>query len=94
MKDPLGAVHALEVAVHLGAQEALGEAVLGVSAEYTVIDLGDVPDPAVGDIVTIIGSDGWEPNGEIAEIGFFDYAVALSWLALCAGVWAAYRLHK
>jgi alanine racemase len=32
--------------------------VLGVSAEYTVIDLTGVPGAAVGDMVTIIGADG------------------------------------
>jgi alanine racemase len=32
--------------------------VLGVSAEYTVIDVSAVPGAAVGDVVTIIGSDG------------------------------------
>jgi alanine racemase len=32
--------------------------VLGVSAEYTVIDLSGVPAAAVGDTVTVIGSDG------------------------------------
>jgi alanine racemase len=34
--------------------------VLSVSAEYTVIDLGDVPDASVGDPVTVIGTDGDE----------------------------------
>jgi alanine racemase len=33
-------------------------AVLAVSAEYTVVDLSDVPGAAVGDVVTIIGRDG------------------------------------
>lgn len=33
-------------------------AVLSVSAEYTVVDLTDVPGAAVGDIVTVIGRDG------------------------------------
>ncbi len=33
MQDAVGAVDALEVAVHLGAQEPLGEAMLGVAAE-------------------------------------------------------------
>lgn len=33
-------------------------AVLSVSAEYTVVDLIDVPGAAVGDIVTVIGRDG------------------------------------
>ena len=33
-------------------------AVLGVSAEYTVIDLTGISDAAVGDIVTVIGRDG------------------------------------
>lgn len=32
--------------------------ILSVSAEYTVVDLDDHPDAAVGDIVTVIGSDG------------------------------------
>jgi alanine racemase len=32
--------------------------VLGVSAEYTVIDLTEVTDAAVGDTVTVIGTDG------------------------------------
>ena len=32
--------------------------VLGVSAEYTVVDLTGLPDAAVGDTVTIIGADG------------------------------------
>ena len=35
-------------------------AVLSVSAEYTVVDLGDVPGAAVGDVVTIVGRDGDE----------------------------------
>jgi alanine racemase len=35
-------------------------AVLSVSAEYTVVDLSDVPGAAVGDVVTIIGRDGDE----------------------------------
>ena len=35
-------------------------AVLSVSAEYTVVDLGDVPDPSVGELVTVIGRDGDE----------------------------------
>ena len=30
---------------------------LGVSAEYTVIDLSTVPGAAVGDVVTVIGED-------------------------------------
>jgi alanine racemase len=34
--------------------------VLSVSAEYTVIDLAHVPSPEVGDLVTVIGSDGDE----------------------------------
>jgi alanine racemase len=33
-------------------------AVLGVSAEYTVVDLTGVGDAAVGDVVTVIGRDG------------------------------------
>ena len=33
-------------------------AVLGVSAEYTVIDLTGIIDAAVGDVVTVIGRDG------------------------------------
>lgn len=33
-------------------------AVLGVTAEYTVVDLGEVPQAEVGDVVTIIGRDG------------------------------------
>jgi alanine racemase len=33
-------------------------AVLGVSAEYTVIDVSDIGGTAVGDLVTIVGSDG------------------------------------
>ena len=33
VEDPLGAVDALEVAVDLGAEEALGEAVVGIAAE-------------------------------------------------------------
>ena len=32
--------------------------VLGVSAEYTVIDLSAAPEAAVGDVVTVIGDDG------------------------------------
>lgn len=32
--------------------------VMGVSAEYTVIDVSAVPSPAVGDTVTVIGTDG------------------------------------
>ncbi len=32
--------------------------VLGVSAEYTVIDLDDVAHAAIGDVVTVVGSDG------------------------------------
>ena len=32
--------------------------VLGVSAEYTVIDLTDVADASVGDVVTALGADG------------------------------------
>ena len=32
--------------------------VLAVSAEYTVVDVTDVPGAAVGDVVTIIGEDG------------------------------------
>jgi alanine racemase len=35
-------------------------AVLSVSAEYTVVDLSDVPSSAVGDLVTVIGRDGDE----------------------------------
>ena len=35
-------------------------AVLGVSAEYTVVDLSEVPEAAVGDVVTIVGRDGSE----------------------------------
>lgn len=35
-------------------------AVLSVSAEYTVVDLSDIPDPSVGEIVTVIGRDGDE----------------------------------
>ena len=35
-------------------------AVLGVSAEYTVIDVTELDDVAVGDVVTVIGSDGDE----------------------------------
>ncbi len=35
-------------------------AVLGVSAEYTVLDLTGVVDAAVGDTVTIVGEDGGE----------------------------------
>jgi alanine racemase len=35
-------------------------AVLGVSAEYTVIRLTDLPDAGLGDVVTIIGEDGGE----------------------------------
>ena len=34
--------------------------VLSVSAEYTVIDIGSVPDASVGDPVTVIGTDGDE----------------------------------
>ena len=34
--------------------------VLGVSAEYTVIDVTAVPDVAVGDVVTVVGEDGGE----------------------------------
>jgi alanine racemase len=33
-------------------------AVLSVSAEYTVVDLTDVPGASVGDVVTVIGRDG------------------------------------
>ncbi len=33
-------------------------AVLSVSAEYTVVDLSDVPGAEVGDIVTVVGRDG------------------------------------
>lgn len=33
-------------------------AVLSVSAEYTIIDLTEVPGAAVGDVVTIVGRDG------------------------------------
>jgi len=33
-------------------------AVLSVSAEYTVIDLSDLEDPATGELVTVIGRDG------------------------------------
>jgi alanine racemase len=32
--------------------------VLGVSAEYTVIDVTELADVAVGDVVTVVGSDG------------------------------------
>ncbi len=32
-------------------------AVLSVSAEYTVVDLSDVPEPSVGELVTVIGGD-------------------------------------
>ena len=32
--------------------------VLGVSAEYTVVDLAGVPEAEVGDEVTVIGADG------------------------------------
>jgi alanine racemase len=35
-------------------------AVLSVSAEYTVVDLSDVPHASVGDLVTVIGRDGDE----------------------------------
>jgi alanine racemase len=35
-------------------------AVLSVSAEYTVVDLSDVPNASVGDLVTVIGQDGDE----------------------------------
>jgi len=35
-------------------------AVLGVSAEYSVIDLSHVPESRVGDTVTIVGTDGGE----------------------------------
>jgi alanine racemase len=35
-------------------------AVLSVSAEYTVIDVGGIPDVSVGDLVTVIGTDGDE----------------------------------
>ena len=35
-------------------------AVLSVSAEYTVVDLSDVPEPSVGELVTVIGRDGDE----------------------------------
>jgi alanine racemase len=38
--------------------------VLGVSAEYTVIDVTAVPGAAVGDVVTIIGEDG----GDVIEV--------------------------
>ena len=34
--------------------------VLGVSAEYTVVDVTAVPDAAVGDVVTVVGEDGGE----------------------------------
>jgi alanine racemase len=34
--------------------------VLAVSAEYTVIDVTEVPDVAVGDVVTVVGEDGGE----------------------------------
>ncbi len=34
--------------------------VLSVSAEYTAIDVGNVPDAAVGDLVTVVGADGDE----------------------------------
>ncbi|MEQ9638699.1 MAG: alanine racemase [Alphaproteobacteria bacterium] len=34
--------------------------VLGVSAEYSVIDLSAVPDAVVGDLVTVVGEDGDE----------------------------------
>lgn len=45
--------------------------VLSVSAEYTVLDVTDVPDAAVGDVVTIIGADGDE------KIAVEDVAAAL-----------------
>jgi alanine racemase len=35
-------------------------AVLSVSAEYTVVDLSNLADPAVGELVTVIGRDGDE----------------------------------
>ena len=35
-------------------------AVLGVSAEYTVIDLTGIGDVSVGDLVTVVGCDGDE----------------------------------
>lgn len=35
-------------------------AVLSVSAEYTVVDLSDVPGASVGDVVTVVGRDGDE----------------------------------
>ena len=35
-------------------------AVLSVSAEYTIVDVSEVPDAAVGDLVTVIGRDGDE----------------------------------
>ena len=35
-------------------------AVLSVSAEYTVVDLSDVPGAEVGDVVTVVGRDGDE----------------------------------
>ena len=28
-----------------------------MSAEYTVVDLSDVPEPSVGELVTVIGAD-------------------------------------
>jgi alanine racemase len=42
--------------------------VLSVSAEYTVIDLGAVPDAAVGDVVTVIG-DGIDVEDVAAALG-------------------------
>ena len=35
-------------------------AVLSVSAEYTIVDVSEIPDAAVGDLVTVIGRDGDE----------------------------------
>ena len=39
-------------------RSAIDRVVLAVSAEYTVVDVTDVPGAAVGDVVTIIGEDG------------------------------------
>ncbi len=45
--------------------------VMGVSAEYTVIDVTALPDPQVGEVVTIVGFDGE------AELAVEDVAVHL-----------------
>ena len=66
--------------------------VLSVTAEYTVIDLDDVPDAAIGDVVTVIGSDG---NDEITVEAVAQHLGAPSaayWMLSLKSV--PYRYHR